>query len=125
MAIKIRRITVSKDAGAVIVELQSFRALPMEVVMSTVDKQIIKPEPRIDPTFITWRLPPEENRYIVYGIITPLKRLWRKPSYGRVVVQDGRLCKMRRGRNPARFRARKLNAGEWAGLPEVIFIRTK
>jgi len=124
MAIKIRRFTAARDGGDVIVELQSFRALPMEGVMSTLDQQIIQPQKRVDPTFITWYLPPEDGRYLLYGIITPLKRLWRKPSYKRVVVQDRRLCRTR-GPNPAGFRARKRNAGEWIGPPEVLFINAK
>ncbi len=124
MAIKIRRFTASRQGGDVFVELQSFQALPMEGVLSTLERQIIEPEPRLEPTVITWRLPAEEGRYILYGVITPLRKLWRKPSYLRSVTQDGVLCKTW-GQNPARFRARKQNRAEWVGPPEVIAIKVK
>ena len=124
MAVKVRKFTVDAGAGDVIVELQSLNALPINGVMATLDQRAIPPERQTDPTVATFRLPAKNGRYVVYGVITPLKRLWRKPSYLRAVSQDGAQSRTR-GRNPMRMKARKLNSGEWAGAPEVISIKAK
>jgi hypothetical protein len=124
MAVKVRKFTVDSRAGDVIVVLQSLNALPINGVMATLDQRTISPEHQTDPSVATFRLPAETGRYLVYGVITPLKRLWRKPFYLRAVLQDGVTIRTR-GRNPMRMKARKLNSGEWAGTPEVISIKAK
>ena len=99
MAVKVRKFTVDSRAGDVIVVLQSHNALPINGVLATLDQRTISPEHQTDPSVATFRLPAETGRYLVYGVITPLKRLWRKPSYSRAVLQGG-LAIRTRGRNP-------------------------
>ncbi len=121
--ISVHQYKIDAGFGSVVITLQSLRAHPMQGVMSTLGQQIIAPEPPTDPTLVTWRLPAEDQRYVLYGIVTPLNRLMLGPTYERRVTQGGELLKGRK--NPARISARKSNAGEYVGTPELISIKIK
>lgn len=121
--ISVHRFNVDGGNGDIILTLQSLRTQPMQGVMATLGQEIVTPEPQQDPTLVSWRLPAEEKRYVVYGIITPLNRLLLSPTYERRVLQNGTTVKARK--NPAKITARKSNAGEYVGLPELISIKIK
>lgn len=114
-----RRVSISRQGDDVIVELRALKAQPIEGVLSNFRGQIIEPEPRRDASIIVWRVPVAgTSGCVFYGVITPLGRLWGAPRYERLIAQDGAL--LAGLPNPAIFKTRKLNPGEWAGPPEAI-----
>lgn len=121
--ISVFQFKIDPSAGDLLITLQSFGTHPMQGIMSTLMQEVIAPEPQSDPTLVTWRLPPQEKRYVVYGVITPLNRLMLSPSYQRTVWQAGDQLAGRK--NPTKITARKSNAGEYVGNPELISIKIK
>jgi hypothetical protein len=123
--VPVKKLTAARGGGEITIQLQCLNALPLEGVMSTLDQRTIQPTPRSDPTIVTWHLPLEEERYVLYGIVTPLEDVGLvRIQYKRSVLQAGRLLSSR-APNPERFDARKLSASEWLGTPEVIGIKIR
>jgi len=124
MAISVKTFKVKAEGGDVIVRLQAFNALPIEGVISNFAREAIPAEPDDEPTQTTFRLPAESRRYVLYGVITPTKRVWGSPKYERTILQDDQPVDGKT-KNPARITTRKISAGEYVGPPEVISIETE
>ena len=121
MAVTIKTFKVDPNGGDVFIELRALRALPIEGVISSFTRESVETQNDDEPSVTIFRIPPETKRYVVYGVITPIRRLWRAPKYERLIRQDDNLA-VSRSANPATLSTRKINAGEWVGSPEVISI---
>ncbi len=123
--VTVKEFVAARSGGELTIELQSLNGLPLEGVMSTLDQRGVEPEPRGDPTIVLWRLPLEAQRYVLYGIVTPLDDVgFIRVRYRRRVLQGGKIIRSR-AQNPEAFDARKLSASEWLGTPEVVGIRIR
>lgn len=117
--VKVHKVRFDPELGALSLALGARRALPMEGVLMTLDRRIVEPDKGQDPTLVIWNLPVKTERYIYYGIVTPLARLRLAPRYERMVLQGGRL----HGKTKPRVvKTRKKSAVEWIGQPEVLSI---
>lgn len=121
-ALAVQEFLVDPLGGMVTIRLAALNALPIEGVMTTLTRGPVAPEARSDPAVIEWLVPAQAEKYVVYGVLTPLTNLLFAPNYERSAMQTGRLLRGR-GLNPARLKTRKLNAGEWVGTPELISLR--
>lgn len=121
MAVTIKTFKVDPDGGDVFIELRALRALPIEGVISSFTRESVETQNDAEPSVTTFRIPPETKRYVLYGVVTPIRKLWRAPKYERIIRQGHELATSKAA-NPATFSTRKINAGEWVGAPEVISI---
>lgn len=122
MSVKVKTVLADAGKGEIWIELKASRALPMVGVITSLDQKLVPPDTDSDPSIVLWRLPAENQTYVLYGIVTPTTNLFFAPSYKRVVSQEGAILP---GGEISSFATRKLNAGEWVGPPEVISVKIR
>lgn len=122
--ISVHDFVVSASGGSLVLELRASGQLPIQGVLTTLGQQAVPARPRFDPALIAWELPLREERYLVWGVITPTQRILFAPAYTRNLTQGGTIL---RGSvaNPQKRATRKVNTAEWVGSPEVLRIRVK
>ena len=120
-SLTVQEFRIDPARGEILIELRAFNTLPIEGVMSSLQRDAIAHDKKTDPTVIQWRVPATEMRYVLYGIITPPAKLFWAPSYERRVSQGGTLLKG--AANPLKSSTRKASAGEYIGAPELIRLR--
>lgn len=119
MKVKVQKIRLNAAQGRLSVALGARRGLPMEGVLMTLDRKIIEPDTRRDPTLVVWTLPAKTANYLYYGVITPLNKLRRAPRYERMFIQNG---KPQGSKRPRVVKTRKVSNVEWAGAAEVVSV---
>ncbi len=118
MAAFVNTFTAARGGGDIFIRLEALKALPIEGVISAFTREVVNTEPDDEPSYTTFRIPPIERKYVLYGVITPLRRVWGSPKYERTITQPGNSY----ASTPVTIKTRKVSAGEYVGPPEIISI---
>ena len=120
MAVSIREFRIDPALGEVFVELRSSH--PVQAVLSSFQRQLVVHDENDDTEIVRFRLPAQEERYVLFGIVLPTKKVMFAPNYERRLLQGHTLLKGTSA-NPVTIGTAKSTEGEWVGAPEVIRIR--
>ncbi len=105
-------------AGDIIIRLEALKALPIEGIISAFTQEEVRPHDNNEPSYTTFVLPPVAKGYVLFGVITPLRRVWGSPKYIRTISQTGGTST----EMSKTIKTRKVSDGEYVGPPEIIRI---